>query len=187
MFLDMLQTAATEELLQCFDERGHPTQGRPRSVVKKQPYRYWYGITNVWLVNDRAELMVSRRSDHLPANPGKWQSYFGGHLSLGNSFRENAVKELAEEAGIRVTPEELHLIASGRNEEKKHFFELYAYRFNGTPSDLHFTDGEVAEAKWMSMDKYWGEKETFPERWCGACSTEFQKRIRQWITVARSL
>jgi isopentenyldiphosphate isomerase len=185
MFLDMHPSEPAEELLQCYDERGNLALARPRSIVKTKPYRYWYAITNIWVVNDKAELMVSKRSDQLSGNPGKWQSYFGGHVTVGASMRENAVKELAEEAGLRVKPEELYLIAAGRDDQNMRFFELYAYRFNGHPNELHFTDGEVTDAKWMSMDKYWGEKETYPERWCNSCSTEFQKKIRDWINDVR--
>lgn len=172
-----------EELLQCYDERGRLALARPRSIVKAKPYRYWYGVTKIWVVNDEAELMVSRRSSHLSANPDKWQTYFGGHVTAGLSFLETAVKELEEEAGLRVAPSDLHLIAEGRNDENRNFFKMYAYRFNGQSNDLHFVDGEVAEAKWMSMDKYWGEKETFPEQWCNSCSTEFQIKIRAWLAT----
>ena len=185
MFHDMHPSEPAEELLQCYDERGNLALARPRSIVKTKPYRYWYGVTKIWVVNDKAELMVSRRAGHLNANPGKWQTYFGGHVTAGMSFAETAAKELAEEAGLRVSPSDLHLIAKGRNDENRNFFEMYTYRFNGQPQDLHFVDGEVSEARWMSMDKYWGEKETFPENWCCPCATEFQKKIQDWLNTVR--
>ena len=181
MFPDMHPSEPAEEFLQCYDEHGHPTQARPRSEVKQKPYRYWYGVTKIWLVNDQADLMVSRRAGHVMHDPQKWQSHFGGHVSADMSFEATAAKELFEEAGLQVKPEDLHLLAKGRNDQNKNFFALYAYRFNGKPEDLHFVDGEVTDAKWLSMDRYWGEKETFPEQWCGQCTTEVQRQIRDWV------
>lgn len=183
MFCVMHPSEPAEEFLQCYNEHGHPTQGRPRSVVKSLPYRYWYGVTKIWVVNDKAELMVSRRAETLSGNPGKWQTYFGGHVTMGMSFQDTAVKELAEEAGLRVRPEDLFLIAKGRNDAKKNFFEMYTYHFNGQPHDLHFVDGEVTDAKWMSMEEYWKEQEQFPEQWCNSCALEFQDKIRDWLTT----
>jgi 8-oxo-dGTP pyrophosphatase MutT (NUDIX family) len=128
-------------------------------------------------VNDRGEIMVSRRSDGVFTNQGKWQSYFGGHVEPGKSFEETAQQELEEEAGIRVALSDLHWITSRRNEKKKLFSERYAVMFNGKPSDLRFTDGEVTEARWMPMREQWTAFLAHPDVWCNGCSPEEQEKI----------
>jgi len=169
-----------DELLQCFDENGNPTEARPRSEVKQEPYRLWYGTARVWVVNIQGQLLVSKRADHLVGNPGKWESYFGGHVSAGDSFITTARRELAEEAGIDVPESDLHFIDKGRNEDVRAFFENYAVLWNGNPKDLPFPDGEVTEAKWMNMDDYWKQAQDHI-KWCCRCHPHQQKLILEWV------
>lgn len=170
-----------DEPLQCFDENAQPREVHARSEVKKLPPRWWYATSKVWLVNDAGQLMCSKRAEGLSGNPGKWQTYFGGHVAAGLSIKESAQLELEEEAGIRRPLEDFHLINTGRDDMKKVHYEFYAVRFNGQPSDLRFTDDEVTEAKWMSMREYENEQKKNPNDWCNGCKPEQQQRIQEWV------
>jgi len=172
-----------EEMLQCFNEHGSPTDSLPRSVAKAKGHTCIYGISNVWLVNDAGQIMCSKRSESMAGNPGKWQTYFGGHVTAGLSFTQTAVKELAEEAGLEVTENDLYLVVEDKFDEDPRFFKSYAVRFNGLPSDLHFADGEITEAKWMDMNEYWKDKEANPDNWCNSCKPEQQAKIREWLNL----
>ncbi len=174
-----------DELLQCFDEHGNPTEARPRIEVKKEPHRWWHATASVWLVNDAGQIMCSKRAPESSGNPGKWQTYFGGHVTAGHSIRETAQRELEEETGIHVTLDELFLVQERRNEENKMILVNFASHFNGDPSGLHFTDGEIMEAKWMGMDEYWKQKEVHPEDWCNRCTPEQQRIIVAWLESNR--
>lgn len=172
-----------DELLQVYNESGDIIEPLPRSVVHQKPVEYWHGVVNVWLVNRDLQLMVSKRSESVGGNPGKWQTYFGGHVPAGLSHSETAVKELQEEIGLTIEPDKLHLIEKGQfsNEDHLHFYESYAYLYNGSPDDLTFSDGEIVQAKWFSIDDYWRAKTAYPEQWCNACNEENQKRIKEWL------
>jgi 8-oxo-dGTP pyrophosphatase MutT (NUDIX family) len=176
----MHKAEPSEELLQCYDEAGNPTDVKTRGEIKKNPGKYWCGVTNIWFVNDNTELLCSKRSEGLSGNPGKWQTYFGGHVPAGMGFRETALKELEEEVGLRFKDQDLFLVHRGRDDVNKKFFESYAVRFNGQPSDLSFTDGEVTEAKWMTLNEYVADQAQHPELWCNGCRPERQEVIREW-------
>jgi isopentenyldiphosphate isomerase len=176
----MDQTGA-EEMLQCFDEQGNPTESLPRSIAKANDHTRIYGIANIWLVNDAGQIMCSKRSESMLGNPGKWQTYFGGHVTAGLSFAQTVIKELAEEAGLDVIEDDLRLITEGKFDEDPRIFKSYAIRFNGAPSDLHFADGEITDAKWMDMDEYWKDKEANLNNWCNSCKPEHQEKIREWL------
>jgi isopentenyldiphosphate isomerase len=159
-----------DEMLQCFDELGNPTEAR-----------WWCGVATVWLVNDAGEVMVSRRSDRVAANPNMWQSCFGGHVGAGRSFLETVRIELAEEAGLEFSPKAFHYLATVRNEEKKVHSVRCVARFNGSPEDLRFVDHEVSEARWMSMEEQWKRRQEQPDVWCNGCPPEFQEKIQMWL------
>ena len=178
----MIHTLAPrEELLQCFDEAGNPTEVRTRTEVKVEPPRWWCGAATGWVVNDQEEIMVSRRSDTVSENAGKWQSYFGGHIQAGRSAVDTAQNELAEEAGLEFSQEGFYTVALVRNEEKHVHAERFAVRFNGSPEDLRFVDGEVSAARWMNMEEQWRARELYPDVWCNGCPPESQKKIRAWL------
>lgn len=181
----MHPTEPGNELLQCYDADGSPIEPQTRADVKQLPPRWWYAVARIWLVNDQGQLLCSKRAEGLEGNPGKWQTYFGGHVGAGISIKETAQRELAEEAGVHRPLEDFFLVDHGRNEEKKVFFESYAVRFNGDPSELHFTDNEVTEAKWLDMDDYQSEQEQFPEKWCNSCKLEQQQKIRNWLYLQK--
>lgn len=172
-----------EELLQIYDESGNVIEPLPRSVVHERPVKHWHGVVNVWLVNKAGHLMVSLRSKSVSGNPGKWQTYFGGHVPAGKSHLETVAKELSEEVGLNIDLMKINLIDKGKaeNEDHLHFYESYAYLFNGNPGDLKFTDGEVVEAKWMSMDEYEQALTEQPEQWCNGCNKKNQELIKEWL------
>ncbi|GMU74261.1 MAG: hypothetical protein AMXMBFR44_4580 [Candidatus Campbellbacteria bacterium] len=172
-----------QELLQCYDDQGSPIDSKTRAEIKANPGTYWCGVVNVWVVNSEGQLLCSKRSKGLSGNPGKWQTYFGGHIPAGLGFREAAVKELGEETGIHFEENSLFFIHRGKDDVNKKFFESYAVRFNGQPSDLVFTDGEITEARWMPIEEYVADEAQNPERWCNGCKPERRKAIQEWVST----
>ncbi len=174
-----------EEILQCFDENKNPTEGRPKSEVKAKPNKYWYGIACVWLVNNAGQILCSKRAPHLTANPGKWASWFGGHVKEHETFKQTAVNELREEAGINISEEDLFLIEAITKPEEKVFVERYVILFNEPTIDLTKTDGEVSEVRWMNMEDHWREQAEHPDVWCCLCKPHHQELIHQWLATKK--
>jgi|SRR3989338_9719096 len=166
-----------DEPLACFDEQGNPIESHARKEIHVSPPNYWHAVVNIWLVDKTGRLLCTKRSDTLGGNPGKWQTYLGGHVKAGKTYQEAAVMEMEEEVGFMLDPGKLVLIQTGKHEPSKHFFESYAYPFDGTVSDLKFQDGEITEAKWMTMEEYNKQKEEHPEMWCNGCNPENQEKI----------
>lgn len=172
-----------EEILQCFDENKNPTIGRPRSVVKAIPHKYWFGIACIWLINNAGQILCSKRASHLAANPDKWASYFGGHVGVNETFTKTAVKELREEAGVSISEGDLFLIESIAKPEDRVFAERFVVLYNEPTIDLANTDGEVSAVRWMSMEDAWKEQEENPDAWCMPCRPHQQKLIREWLAT----
>lgn len=67
----------------------------------------WHGAVHVWIVNSKGELLLQRRSPAKDNNPNLWGGTAAGHIASGDSAEITAVRELKEELGITVHPEEL--------------------------------------------------------------------------------
>lgn len=61
------------------------------------------------LVDSRGWVLLQERDEHAPIAPERWAAS-GGHVEPGESFLEAAVRELREETGLVVAPEELQLV-----------------------------------------------------------------------------
>jgi len=159
-----------DELLQCYDEHGNPTEVHSRSEVKKMPPRWWYAVVRIFIINARAEVLCSKRSDTVSANPGKWQFYFGGHVGAGESYVDVAARELEEEAGLIYSSDKFVHISTGKKADKLVHFANYMVRFDDEMSAIHFTDNEIADVRWVALSDLQNEFTDYPERWSTACT-----------------
>jgi isopentenyldiphosphate isomerase len=171
-----------DEILQVFDEYGAPTQALPRAIVKAEPRQHWHGVANIWLINQRGEILVTKRSSILKSKPNLWQSYIGGHLKAGQSFLEAAIAESQEEVGLTIDPGKLFLVSKVSSPKYLCHFESYIYPFDGEITDLVFNDGEIAAARWLTLDAYLKENSEKPDEWCNSIHPEHETVIRAWIS-----
>lgn len=155
-----------EELFDIVGENNQPTdEQKPRSVVHGE-MTDWHRTTHIWIVNDKNEILCQQRSLAKDANPGKWQSFFGGHLKAGQTYEKNAVEEIREELCINAAPKDLIPLYVRKSESAKHFGQVYLLRWNGKVEDLSFDDGEVEQIAWFDIARL--RKAIAEEQFCNS-------------------
>lgn len=169
------------ELLEQFNEAGEVIEPITRAEVKMCAEKPWLGVVNVFIVNSVGKFLATKRSTILSGNPGKWQTYCGGHLKSEQDWSEACISELNEEIGLTIDQKNIHLIAEGKDEKWRKFFKTYVYFWNGAISDLVFNDGEITEARWMSFEDYRNEQSAQPESWCNNCKPEREEQIKKLL------
>lgn len=176
----MIQITPNEnELLKCFDENSNVIAPKTRKELHTQPYHIWHGVTGVWLLNSKGQILCTRRSENNEGNLGKWQTYVGGHVKADQNFLEAAQIELVEELGLHLPIERFRLATAGKREDIMHVFEMYTVLFNDVLSILQFKDGEIDDAKWFTFNEYQTQKTNNSEMWCNSITLEhFKKAIK---------
>ncbi len=172
------------ELLACFDHDENEIKSMSRQEVHSTPLTVWHGVASVWLLNNRGEILCSKRSPYVEGNPNKWQTYFGGHIKAGSKFLSTLKREVKEEIGLDVKEDQIVLIDSGKREDVMHVYKNYAILFDGDLSTLTFVDGEVSEAKWLSFDEYQKQKEAHPDQWCNSMKLDQHQRAKSALNIA---
>lgn len=124
---------------------------KPRAVVHEE-MKDWHRTTHIWIINDSNQILCQQRSLTKDKNPGKWQSFFGGHLKAEQTYEANAVSELLEELGLNVKLEQLIPLYVRKSDSQKHFAQVYLVKWHGEPKSLHFNDGEVSQVKWYTLE-----------------------------------
>jgi len=72
----------------------------------------WHRAAHIWIVTSDGRILLQKRSVRKENNPGMWDVSAAGHVSAGESVIDSAVREGFEELGLRISPAELHHLAS---------------------------------------------------------------------------
>lgn len=127
-----------EELFQTFDDEGRPLDLVPRSRV--HALGLWHRSVHVFLFDDAGRLWLQQRADDKDLYPGRWDFSVGEHLRPNESYRDGALRGLAEE--LSVPPLELkplgevraYLLDDPARGIADHELQLaFAARWSGTP------------------------------------------------------
>ena len=146
------------ELWQVFQQNGQPVKGRgllddafDRGETLVQ------GNAHVWLwrkAGGGLEILLQKRSLTKKHSPGYYHISAGGHVNLGETAVQAAVRETEEEVGVGIDPTSLYLVHTTRVlpnwNDLKHVF---IYQLNGD-EQFSFDDGEVDSVEWCDLDEF---------------------------------
>jgi isopentenyldiphosphate isomerase len=112
---------------------------------------------HVWYYTSKKEIIFQLRGKHKDTFPNLLDATVGGHVELGESFEDAALKEMLEETGVKAKKDDLKQITTLRKKAKDNVTgmtnnalrNIYAYRYEGKLGDL-----EVEGDKGQGFEKY---------------------------------
>ncbi|MDO4612010.1 MAG: NUDIX domain-containing protein [Candidatus Saccharibacteria bacterium] len=118
------------------------------------------GVAIVFLyrISDRGglEVLWQKRSEKIDRYPGDFDISAGGHINLGESLVDAAVREAYEEIGAEISKEDLELAAL-HSFNRNRLAWVYMVNWTGREDSFKFDDGEVSEVRWVP----WAEVDEF--------------------------
>lgn len=141
---------AGDELVDIVDEQDQVTQTVPRRVMRTQRLRH--RAVFIAILDGAGRLLVHRRSPLKDVWPSWCDIAVGGVVGAGESYRDAAYRELAEEVGINsvelfeLDPDESR---SYDDDQVSLMARCYVVTSQGP---FTFDDGEVIEAWWVHRD-----------------------------------
>lgn len=148
------------EFFDILDENGNKTgQTKLRSDVHRDGD--WHKAIHIWIVNDKNEVLLQKRSPNKDSNPNMWDISSAGHLSAGDESLPGAIREIKEELGVDITPEQLHLIGTRRKASKytatfinNEFNDVYLLRLSLDLNKIILQEEEVSAVKYVPLDEF---------------------------------
>lgn len=144
----------SDELLFVVDEFDTPVKPLPRQHVFKNGL--WKRTAHVWIINSKGEILCQRRSLKKDMFPGMWEPAVVGHMGPGDNYFTGAVRELAEETGITVSPNDLNLLKIYKDEEMHEFRGIFYCNLDIEVHEIKMEADEVDEVRFIRIDEVKG-------------------------------
>ena len=148
----------TDEMWQLYSPNGEPIEGAGWESARDNPEgddTEIVGAAVVFLFRVSSdgvlELLWQKRGAGVSRFPGYYDISAGGHVNLGESLVEAAVREAREEIGATISADDLGFVTM-RGYNKNRFVWVYAVNWTGRTEEFHFDDDEVEEVKWVPFD-----------------------------------
>lgn len=100
----------------------------------------------MFIVNDKKELWIPKRTAHKKIAPNGLDFSVGGHVSSGESYLEAILKEIREELNISLSESDLEFIETIGPDANRYIRKLYVYRSNDTPE---YNPDDFVSASWL--------------------------------------
>ncbi|MFZ2803666.1 MAG: NUDIX domain-containing protein [Patescibacteria group bacterium] len=126
----------------------------------------WCRTTNVFVMDLKGRILCHRRSMEKERLPGVWMTHLGGHVGQGETYEENAQKELFEEAGIEATSQELIAWRTTKILKQRLWVREFVVLKDVSILDVKMQAGEVDQIAWMTIEEILESYSKDPSRWC---------------------
>jgi len=166
------------EYLDIVDENGQTT-GETVSREKAHKESILHRTAHVWIVRKKEsgyDVLLQKRSEDKESFPGMFDTSSAGHIPAGEEPLPSAIRELSEELGIFVEPEQLHCAGMFRIKYEKAFHgrmfrdnevtTVYVYEEPVRTEELKLQQSEVEEVCWFDLNEVWKEIQTDRHRFC---------------------
>ena len=139
------------EYIDIFDENNNPT-GEVKEKAKAHEDGNFHRTAHIWIINDKMELLLQKRSASKKSHPNCWDISSAGHIRAGETMVQGAIRELKEELGVEATEKDFEYIAtikSTKNLKNMEFQNVYLLKCNKKIEQYIFEDDEVSEVKYV--------------------------------------
>jgi isopentenyl-diphosphate delta-isomerase type 1 len=131
---------------------------------------------HVLLFNRANELLLQKRSPDKDIQPGRWDSSVGGHLELGEAYRQAAIREMDEELGVRGIPLTFLYSSQIRNEIESENVETFLARYDGP---FEISQQEISEIR------FWTQEEIEAQLGSGTFTPNFEEEWGMFLDWCR--
>lgn len=117
---------------------------------------------HVYFITPNKEIIFQHRAKDKDTYPDLLDATVGGHVDMGDTYQEAAIREIEEETGLKVNIDNLIFLNKVRKEASfdkvtgkinNVWRENYIYNFNGRLSDLKVEEDKAIGFEFWSIEK----------------------------------
>jgi len=139
------------ELLDLVDAEDQVVKTIPRGEYYANQDQY-VGLNlraaDLFIMNDKGELWIPRRTMDRKIAPGGLDYSCGGHIGSGETYLNGLIREIEEELNLSLRAEDLKFVAKlGPRPDLPYYSELYLYKSNVAPT---YNLEDFTEYQWIA-------------------------------------
>lgn len=103
----------------------------------------------IFVLNEKKQMLMQERSRKKDMDPGKWSYAVGGHVTVGQTYRQAAIREVEEELGIKT---HIRMITRTLIKMKKEteFTGLFEINIPST-TQITIDKDEITQIEWVDL------------------------------------
>ena len=148
IFAILVYNKSMEELLNIVDNDDKIIGEKTREEIHREGLLH--REVHVYFITPNKELIFQHRAKDKDTYPDLLDAAVGGHVEIGDSYEQTAIKETKEETGVEINLDDLIFLSKTkrRSEDKvtgkinNVIGQSYIYKFTGDISDLKVEEGK---------------------------------------------
>lgn len=146
------------EYFDVLNEKGEYTE-KIETREKCHKEGLWHKAVVVFIINNKNQVLLQKRSPNKKLWPNMWDITAGGHVNSGEFGFQAVIRECKEELGIELTKTDITFIGATTSINikediiNKHFNEYYIAIKEPDLNEINLQEDEVSEVKWIDKDE----------------------------------
>ena len=123
----------------------------------KLPEKGFHLVVHVWIKNSKGEYLISQRAKNRLTFPLMYECV-GGSVLKGENSLEGAIREVQEEVGINLNPNNGKIIETKirkiiENKQFNDILDIWLFDYDGEIDLSKATTNEVKKVQWMTKEE----------------------------------
>ena len=147
------------ELWDIYDKNKNKTGGFAERGVYEFKEGEYHLVAVALIINSKKEILITKRAENKKKEPLKWE-LTGGCVQTGESSLQGILRETNEEIGMNFNSKDATFLKEIRKDSiPGGFKDLWIFKNDSPIEDIKFKDGEVSDAKWVTIEQFLDMKE----------------------------
>ena len=112
----------------------------------------WRRTVSCWIMNEKGEILLQKRTPSKRRNPNKWAKT-GGQVDSKETPEEAIFREVKEELGIEIPKEQIKVVNIRKSEKGKRFAYNFLFVVNYKLEDYTLQKEEVSEVRYYTIEE----------------------------------
>ena len=143
-----------EEIIDIYSRDGKYLWTATKSACHSKNPGFYHKPVWIWIINDKQEILVQRRTANKKIEPNKWDSSCAGHVIAWENTIDGAIREVYEELGVETKKKNYKFICEYLIDEIFTIGQIFLLKLNLEENEFKLQKEEVAEVKWLTYDEF---------------------------------